>query len=367
MCHRKIDCPLISEMQKEKLHKIIYGNALKQLFPLLEPYGDICLIVDANVREGFAAELIEELSSVRSQNAGGSRLKSLCVFEASESRKNLESVEKIVCKMIQDGLNRDAFVLAVGGGITSDVAGFAASIFKRGVKFAFVPTTLLAQCDAAIGGKNGVNVCSYKNMAGVFRMPEFVFICNEALKTLDKRQLLTGVAEMLKSFIIADADAYARTVELFTSDCGESFFPRLGELASKAAAIKAEIVSADPYENGQRRLLNLGHTFAHAIEALAAKENRSVTHGEAVAAGIVLSAGLSSDSLLADRLRKDFKAVGLPVESPYSISQMASYMTKDKKAEAGLVHFIVPQSIGHCEIKEMTVAEAVNRITEAKN
>ncbi|MBR4688714.1 MAG: 3-dehydroquinate synthase, partial [Bacteroidales bacterium] len=245
----------------------------------------------------------------------------------------------------------------------TDLAGFAASIYKRGVRYANVPTTLLAQADAAIGGKTGVNFDDYKNMLGVIVQPLYTFVCADALRTLPRRDFLSGAAELLKTFIIENEDDhYARAVQWLSSEGADG-----QELVLAAAAVKAGVVSRDPFEAGERRKLNLGHTFAHAIEHEARQNGDDITHGEAVAMGMILAARLS-DALgvsagLEARLTADFAAVGLPTQCPYPLETLAGAMDKDKKAEGDLVHFILPERIGSVVQRDLTVAEALKALT----
>ena len=266
-------------------------------------------------------------------------------IETSESRKTLETVEGICRWLVEQNASRSALILAVGGGITTDMAGFAASIYKRGIRYANLPTTLLAQVDAAIGGKTGVNLDGYKNMLGAFRMPEVTFISADVLRTLPQRELRSGLAELLKTFLLADAEAYEAALGGVTQ-----------ELILKAARIKEEIVERDPFEKGERAKLNLGHTFGHAIEHASAG---SIPHGEAVAMGIILAARLG-ESLgistigLAHKLEADFQKAGLPTECPYPLDTLKDAMAKDKKAlGGGKVKFVVPVAPGEVVFHEM--------------
>lgn len=266
-------------------------------------------------------------------------------IETSESRKTLETVEEIGRWLVAQNASRSALVLAVGGGITTDMAGFAASIYKRGIRYANLPTTLLSQVDAAIGGKTGVNLDGYKNMLGAFLMPEATFICADVLRTLPPREYRNGLAELLKTFLLADADAYEKALDGVTQ-----------EIIFRAARIKEEIVERDPFEKGERAKLNLGHTFGHAIEHTSAG---TIPHGEAVAMGIILAAQLGeslgmSDKGLAGRLRKEFAAAGLPTDCPYPLDTLKEAMAKDKKALAGgKVKFVVPVTPGKVVFYEM--------------
>ena len=269
-------------------------------------------------------------------------------IETSETRKNMDAVLDI-CRWLMDaGASRNALVLAIGGGITTDIAGFAAGIYKRGIRYANLPTTLLSQVDAAIGGKTGVNLDGYKNMLGVFRMPEVTFLCADVLRTLPRREFLSGLAELLKTFLLADGNAYAAALSGVNQD-----------LITKAARIKADIVERDPYEKGERAKLNLGHTFGHAIEHEARLRGDDITHGEAVAMGILLAARLGeslgiSEKGLAARLKADFQAAGLPTDCPYPLETLKEAMGKDKKAlGGGMVKFVLPVKPGQVVFHEM--------------
>ena len=239
--------------------------------------------------------------------------------------------------------------------------GFAACIYRRGIRFAFVPTTLLAQVDAAIGGKTGVNFLDFKNMLGVIRQPEFTFECAQVLRTLPRRDFLSGAAELLKTFMIDNTgNAYEKTVALLSAPADSA---TLQTLIAAAAKVKAGIVSRDEQERGERRCLNLGHTFAHAIEHEARQAGLDVTHGEAVAVGILLAARLSeamglAPKGLAARLETDWTACGLPTGVPFDPATLTAAMTKDKKAEGDTIHFVLLSSIGQVEIRKISAAEA---------
>ena len=281
-------------------------------------------------------------------------------LKTSEERKTLETVQGLCRQLLETGASRNAYLLAIGGGITTDMTGFAAAIYKRGIRYANLPTTLLAQVDAAIGGKTGVNLDGYKNMLGAFRMPEYTFLCADVLKTLPPRELRAGLAELLKTFLIGDAEAYEQAVRCFADAQND-----ISGLITKAAQIKADIVAQDPEEHGIRAKLNLGHTFGHAIEHEAQKEGDDIHHGEAVAMGMILAARLSeriglTPEGMEKKLRADFKALGLPAECPYPLENLAAAMALDKKAAEGHVKWILLEAPGRVIIKEMTVKEAMD-------
>ena len=273
-------------------------------------------------------------------------------LKTSEERKTLETVQGLCRQLLETGASRNAYLLAIGGGITTDMTGFAAAIYKRGIRYANIPTTLLAMVDAAIGGKTGVNLDGYKNMLGAFRMPEYTFLCADVLRTLPPREFHCGLAELLKTFLLGDAEAYAATIRLLTDTQTPESVPVLLELIQKAASIKAEIVARDPYEHGERAKLNLGHTFGHAIEYVAREQGEDIAHGEAVAMGLLLAARLSeqlglAEIGLASALKQDFEAVGLPTQCPYPLERLQAAMGKDKKAQGGgSVKFVLPVKPG---------------------
>jgi len=329
--------------------RVISADSLQALTPLLEAYPKVFLVYDRNV-----AWVAQEIAAA-CPPAG------MKVLDASEKAKDMATVLDLCSWLLEAGADRSSLLLAVGGGITTDLAGFAACIYRRGIRFAFVPTTLLAQVDAAIGGKTGVNFLDFKNMLGVIRQPEFTFECAQVLRTLPRRDFLSGAAELLKTFLIDNTgNAYEKAVALLSAPADSA---TLQTLIAAAAKVKAGIVSRDEQERGERRCLNLGHTFAHAIEHEARQAGLDVTHGEAVAVGILLAARLSeamglAPKGLAARLEADWTACGLPTGVPFDPATLTAAMTKDKKAEGDTIHFVLLSSIGQVEIRKISAAEA---------
>ena len=372
---------------KKAISRIVTSDSIKGLGACLEPFRSVFAVIDKNIPVN--AQLMEIL---KAKNAG------IRYINPSEETKTIETVMDICSWLLESGADRDAMILAVGGGITTDMAGFAACIYKRGVRFAYVPTTLLSQVDAAIGGKTGVNFEKYKNILGIIRQPAFTYICPQLLESLPKRDFLSGAAELLKTFIIEDNGNYQKAADLFFDIQSEFHLEvmmygkdeetqwrellkkhrkTLTALIAAAANIKGGVVSRDQFEKGERRKLNLGHTFAHAIETLAQNERSTlpaeeqhfpsgVTHGEAVAMGLVLAARLAdryyrNDSnettALESKISNDLWDCDIPCYCPYSIEEMAETMKKDKKAEGSAIHFVLPKSIGEVETVELTVDE----------
>ena len=278
-----------------------------------------------------------------------------CVLIGTGERiKTLRTVETIYRRFLELGVDRRTFILGVGGGIVTDVAGFAASTYMRGLRFGFVSTTLLGQVDASVGGKNGVNVDGYKNMAGTFTQPQFV-ICDPALlRTLPGREFRAGLAEVVKAAIIADADLFAR-IEQSSFETLRGDTDLLSDAISAAVRVKADIVGRDEREQGERRKLNLGHTLAHAIEKCTSKMN----HGEAVAVGTALIAdaavrlGVLSD---ADRgrIRALLARLGFDLTPPVGMNLLLREVVKDKKSEDGMLRIVLPVGIGDCEVRPLT-------------
>ncbi len=335
--------------------RVISAESIEALAPLLEAYPKVFLVYDRNV------------AWVAKEIAAGSPLAGMKAIDTSEKAKDLATVQDLCSWLLEAGADRKSLLLAVGGGITTDLAGFAACIYRRGIRFAFVPTTLLAQVDAAIGGKTGVNFLDFKNMLGVIRQPDFTFECAQVLQTLPHRDFLSGAAELLKTFLIDNTgNAYEKAVTML-SEAEVSAPDTLQKLIAAAASVKAGIVGRDEQENGERRHLNLGHTFAHAIEHEARQAGLDITHGEAVAVGILLAARLSeamglASKGLAARLEADWTACGLPTSVPFDLGTLTAAMTKDKKAEGDTIHFVLLSSIGQVEIRKISAAEATAQL-----
>ena len=359
------------------ISRIMVEETIGDLERCLDRYPHVFAVMDANVAMNCPASA--EMAEIMNRKGVPGKL-----IDASEETKTMDTVMDICGWLLDNGADRDALVLAVGGGVTCDMVGFAASIYKRGVRFAYVPTTLLAQVDAAVGGKTGVNYDRYKNILGVIRQQEFTYICPQVLASLPHREFTAGVAEMLKTFIIDDNGNYQKAVDVLSemsqgysilpeesaadywSDCVAAYSNELMYLVTEAVRVKAGIVSRDQFEKGERRKLNLGHTFAHAIETLAQREERDISHGEAVAMGLVMAARLSDRVFRGDMdtptemeggLAIDLCDCGLFPQCPFDVEDMVEIMAKDKKAEGGKVHFILIREVGEVTSYAMAVDE----------
>lgn len=282
-------------------------------------------------------------------------------IKADEAHKTLETVELILHWLMGQGAGREALLLGVGGGVTTDVCGFAAAIYKRGIDCAFVPTTLLAMIDASIGGKNGVNVLGFKNMAGTVRQPKWVFASCDFLRSFSQRALYKSLPEMFKVFLIK-GEYFHEAADFFAKNDVNAvgFFEKMQFFITEAVRIKCGVVTADEFEEGRggigRRILNLGHTFAHAIEHCTAR----YSHGEAVGIGLVEAAknGHCDDI---QQIENALKACGLPYQLPeeISVAEMKSAIFQDKKNTNGLVNLIVLEAVGKIRMQKTTMDEII--------
>jgi 3-dehydroquinate synthase len=273
-----------------------------------------------------------------------------------EEIKNLQTVEYIHNKLVEFEADRSCMIVAIGGGIVCDIAGFVASTFMRGIRFGFVSSTLLAQVDASVGGKNGVNLHGYKNLIGVFNQPEFVICDLNLLKTLPLEEIRCGFAEIVKHTLIADAEMFSYLEKNYEKAI-ELDFQAIEKLVLNSVEIKSDIVNMDETEKGERRKLNFGHTFGHAIE-----KTTGLPHGEAVSMGMVVASELSVHHGLlspedSKRIKLLLRKLGLPVEISFDKSKIIDALKKDKKRETGKIHFVLLNKIGNAVIQEIEITE----------
>lgn len=266
-----------------------------------------------------------------------------------ESAKSLESLGRVLDALAQDRLDRHSLVVALGGGVVGDLAGFAAAVYMRGIRFVQVPTTLLAQVDSSVGGKTGINLAQGKNLVGAFHQPVAVIADTETLRTLPARELSAGLAEIIKHGLLADA-AYLTQIERDLPALLACDDTALAAAVAGSCRIKAGVVSRDERETAERALLNLGHTFGHAVETLTGYG--TWLHGEAVAVGLCLATDLSAQlGLISNddvaRVRRIVQAANLPTEvKGLSCADMLRVMRSDKKAHGGQVKFVLLERLG---------------------
>jgi len=292
------------------------------------------------------------------------------VLDAGEGSKSFRWLEKLIAELLAAGVDRGGLVVAFGGGMIGDLTGFAAGILKRGVDFAQVPTTLLSQVDSSVGGKTAINVPEGKNLVGVFHQPRIVLADTEVLGTLPRRELLSGYAEVAKTAAQGDADFFA-WLEGHAAKALQGG-PEAVHMVAQSCRIKAAIVVRDEREAGVRALLNLGHTFGHALEAATGYGER-LLHGEGVAIGCALAFRLSARLGLcpdadAERFIRHLKSIGLPAEiadipgERPSPDVLLSHMAHDKKVKDGKLVFVLARGIGQAFVTGEVPAEQVRAV-----
>jgi 3-dehydroquinate synthase len=283
----------------------------------------------------------------------------LIVIPAGEKFKTPDTCMYIWKRLLESGMTRFDQLIALGGGCVSDITGFAGSVYKRGVSFIFIPTTLLSMTDAAIGGKNGVDFDGYKNLLGTINQPENVLIWPGFLLTLTERELKNGYAETLKHALIADAEFW-HELRIDPS------LVELEQIIERSAVIKHTIVCSDPFEQGARKLLNFGHTIGHAIESFHLKEGGDILHGEAIAAGMCIEAILSSVTgldrtqveIIIGRLKSVYKDK-MPVIPP--ADALLPYLIADKKSTPGSLRFALLRRIGDAVYDVAVDIQTINK------
>ena len=281
---------------------------------------------------------------------------------ATDEHKTLESLAFVWRSLQEGGASRHSLLINVGGGMVTDLGGFAASTFKRGLAYINIPTTLLSQVDASVGGKTGINFGGLKNEIGVFNYAQSVILSSEFLRSLDQQNLLSGYAEMLKHGLISDTESWK---ELLRFDLEEIDYGQLGSLVAKSVQVKERIVEEDPTEKGIRKALNLGHTVGHALESLALEREKPVLHGYAVAWGMICELYLSvvKCGFPKDKFRQTVQFIranygDFPLDCK-QYDRLFEFMKHDKKNEAGIINFTLLADIGDIRINQQATKEEI--------
>jgi 3-dehydroquinate synthase len=332
----------ILEVKAEsKPSKIVFGEKLKNLSAYIGGR-KVIILTDVNILKYYQSQFPSGVPVIQ--------------MGLGEKNKTLGTIDMIMGKLVEYEADRTSLLVGIGGGIVCDVAGFAASIYMRGIPFGFVSTTLLSQVDASVGGKNGVNYEGFKNMVGVFNQPEFVLCDSSMLSTLDKEEFRSGFAEIIKAGAIQNAELFS-----FCKDNAEAALANeeqvITQMVYEAVKIKARVVEADEKEKGERRLLNFGHTFAHALEKLT-----GMLHGKAVSIGMVLAAKVSNQLKMISRKEVDniitlLEKYGLPTHSEIPVDQLFSVMKQDKKRVGDSIYLVLLESIGKAVSKKVSYSE----------
>ncbi len=332
------------------------------------PTGRVFVVTDKNVSKHHGAALAKSL-------AGAGLTAAEIVLPPGERTKSFRGLERLCRQLLQADIRRKDLLIAFGGGVIGDLAGLAAGLVKRGVDFVQIPTTLLAQVDSSVGGKTAIDVPEGKNFVGLINQPRTVIVDLDVLNTLSERERRAGYAEVVKVGLIGDApffqwcEANARAVLACEGD-------PLAHAVRTAIAFKARVVEADEREEGERALLNLGHTFAHAFEGHAAYDGK-LLHGEAVGAGIRLAFALSSELGLctnadSQRVRRHLEEIGFVTDikflpgAPFALDKLMALIAADKKADAGKLTFILARAPGRAFVEKDTPADVVRELLQAE-
>jgi 3-dehydroquinate synthase len=328
--------------------RVLVGDLYRELSRHIPP-GRAVVITDENILRFYRAELppVPVLS-----------------IGSGEGEKTLETVRSLYESMLALEVDRSVFIIGIGGGIVCDVSGFAAATYMRGLRFGFVPTSLLAQVDAGIGGKNGVNLEGYKNLVGTFSQPEFVLCDPWFLRTLPEAEVANGLAEIVKHALIADAEMFAY-IEKHAEKALALDPEVIARLVGDSVRIKAAVVGRDEREAGERRKLNFGHTLGHALEAAG-----RFSHGEAVSVGMVFAADVSVrrgrlDAAAFDRLLRLLNALRLPTAAQVDLRRVQEAVGKDKKRAGESIHFVQLDGIGNSAVDKISLDEFKRWLSEA--
>jgi len=337
-----------------------YENLSEKLLELFPNKSKACIITDSNVAPLYLNQVKDYIKDIFSEVHE-------YVFEAGEQSKNLETIFGAYEGLTESHFNRKDVLLALGGGVVGDMTGFIAATYMRGIDFVQLPTTLLSQVDSSIGGKTGVDFKQYKNMIGAFKMPRLVFINTSTLSTLPDIQFASGMAEVLKAGLLKDGHFYEWTINNFL-EINDKNPEILTNMIRKSVEIKRFIVEKDPFELGDRALLNLGHTAGHAIEKYM---DFKMSHGECVALGTIVAAYISYKREMITtedfyEIRDMFVPFNLPISLDAIDADEIVRLTKsDKKAENGFIKFILLKKIGKAVIvKDVTDEEIKNAVNE---
>lgn len=352
--------------QKKPCYDIVFTQSFEDLRTELEALGcesrRICIVTDSKVDELYGEEVLGLLS--------GHCLKAVkYAFPNGEENKNLDTVREIYRFLITEGFDRKDLLLALGGGVVGDTTGYVAATYLRGVDYVQVPTTLLAQADSSIGGKTGVDFDGYKNMVGAFKMPSLVYMNLKVLTTLEDRQFFAGFSEIMKHGLIKDAMLYEWLIENMYEIC-ERDLDVLQEMLMRSCNVKKLVVEKDPTEQGDRALLNFGHTIGHAVEKA---KNFTLYHGECVALGCVAAAFISwKRELLSMEEYYEIRDMFVPFYLPISVDgidpQEILRLTKsDKKMESGKIKFVLLKKIGKAVVDKTVTDEEILAAIEEIN
>lgn len=322
----------------------------------IKSYSKVTIITDKNIEKLWLKKLEKTI---------GIPLISV-VISPGEKEKNIETVKYIWEEMIKAKIDRKSLIINLGGGVIGDMGGFTAGTYMRGIDFINIPTTLLAMVDSSVGGKTGIDFLNIKNIIGTFNQPKAVVIDTQILESLPSREFISGFGEILKHGLIADKHYFEK---VSSKNPLEFSLSELEDIIYGSCVIKSEIVIADEKEQGNRKLLNLGHTIGHAVEILSQKTSEPLLHGEAVSIGIAAENDIAVKMGIlpqdtADLIKEKLLFAGLPVETnvEYPISEVIEKMKSDKKNEKGKIRFTLLKNIGEAIINQEAEEKIIERI-----
>ncbi|MBD1428384.1 3-dehydroquinate synthase [Sphingobacterium litopenaei] len=344
-------------------YNVYFEENLESLLPFIEArgYSQILVLVDRNTNDNCLPVLQNAIPDLIHYD--------IIEVDPGEENKNIDFCIGVWKTMLDFGADRKALMINLGGGVVTDMGGFAASTFKRGIDFIQIPTTLLSQVDASVGGKTGIDLDNVKNIIGTFTQPQAVFISTEFLKTLDERQLVAGFAEIIKHGLIQDKDLYETCKSVDINNVP-------ADLIYKSVQIKNNVITQDPTEKGLRKILNFGHTIGHAIEGYSLYNDANpLLHGEAIAIGMICEAWMSykftglSEESLNDITNTFLSKYPQYVYSAEFYDSFLELMKNDKKNEDNKIGFALLKEIGDCTynvyIDEQDIKSALDYYIEA--
>lgn len=355
-----------SNKSKRKEYPIFIGNHLMEKIASLydfSNYSRVFIVTDQNIKPLFLKTLMVAVSI----NA------TFFTLTPGEKEKHVGNIQKIWKAMHEAQCDRKSLVINLGGGVVGDMGGFAASTYMRGIDFLNIPTTLLAQVDASVGGKTGIDFSGIKNLVGTFDQPKAIIVDVQTMATLPKREFLSGFAEIIKHGLIKDRRYFAKVTSKHPLEFNQN---ELLDIIKRSCEIKAEIVESDETENGQRKLLNFGHTIGHAIEALSLETNRPLLHGEAISVGMVAAAKISQrigflSNADVEIIQQSLQNADLPIRiTGIATDTILKKIKSDKKNEKGKINLTLLQSIGkgvyNQNISEAEIIKAIKYIQKRK-
>ena len=349
---------LTVHLDDKPIYDIVYEESFDALPSMIKELGysnrKICVVSESHVASLYLDAILHSIKDACTYTTS-------FVFPEGEASKNLNVVRDLYTHLIEEKFDRNDVLIALGGGVVGDLTGYAAATYLRGIDFIQIPTTLLAQVDSSVGGKTGVDFAQYKNMVGAFHQPRLVYMNLNTLKTLPEDQFASGMGEVLKSGLIRDARFYEWTIN-HMSEIQERIYPVLVKMVRKCCEIKAAVVESDPTEQGERALLNLGHTVGHAVEKL---KNFELLHGQCVALGTIAAAYISfKRGCLSTEEFYEIRDMNVGFDLPIFFNGLDNeavlQTTKsDKKMDNGKIKFILLKKIGQAYIDKTVTDEEI--------